>query len=284
MSSILTEDIIKRVVHSNEKCTYLNDDYVILYKTMEVSDDKLSDYLEKIRRAQTSDINIPKVVDYKLLDESVGNASKGIFIEERAKGNNLNIRGIILRDNQEYDFRTIIGIYLEKVENYLEELEKRAFAPQEFYNKFLEDFINLYQFGLKPDPNSLNYFFDPTIGYTIIDPYPNESKMFNDKELFKYIINDIYGVSRPSILIKKDQIEGFYYLTEDLKARLDSASALLNRKIYQAFKKFDYSDEYILTGFENNKMRFFTENESLRVEDLVNKLEEQYNNLKQSTK
>lgn len=276
MSSIITEEIIKHVTKNNKKCTILNDDYVILYKSMEVPDDQLDDYFEKIKQAQASDINIPKVVEYKLLNESVGNASKGIFIEERAKGCNLNIRGLVLRSNQEYNLKFIISLYLEKVETYLEEIEKRASASQEIYNKFLSDFINLHKFGLKPDPNSLNYFFDSKIGYTIIDPYPNEKDIINEKELFKYIINDIYGVGRPTILIKKDKLEGFYYLPENLKKRLDNASTLLNKKISQAFRQAGFKEDYILTNLELNKHRFKTEDESLEFADLIRVLEEQF--------
>lgn len=251
---------------------------------MEVPDNQLETYLERIKQAQASGINIPKVVDYKLLEDSVGNASKGIFIEERAKGSNLNVRGLILRTNQKYDLKTTISLYLEKVEIYLEELEKRAAAPQEVYNKFLSDFINLHKFGLKPDPNSLNYFFDSEVGYTIIDPYPNESNILNEKDLFRYIINDIYGVSRPAILIKKDKLEGFYYLPEQLKTRLDSASSLLNRKISKAFSQAAYSDDYILNNLELNKHRFRTEDESVEFSDLISLLEDHLQNKQQSKK
>ena len=282
MSSIINEEIIKHVTKNNKKCTILNDDYVILYKSMEVPDDQLDDYFEKIKQAQASGINIPKVVEYKLLNESVENASKGTFIEERAKGCNLNIRGLIFRSNQEYNLKSIISLYLEKVEAYLEEIEKRASASQEIYNKFLSDFINLHKFGLKPDPNSLNYFFDSKIGYTIIDPYPNESNIINEKELFKYIMNDIYGVGRPTILIKKDKLEGFYYLPEQLKTRLDSASTLLNKKISKAFRQAGYSENYILNNLELNKQRFRTEDESMEFSDLIRLLEDQIQNKQQS--
>lgn len=275
MIKIITEDLIKTIINKNEKCTILNNDYVILYKSMEVPDNQLEAYLKRIKQAQTSGINIPKVVDYKLLEDSVGNASKGIFIEERAKGSNLNVRGLILRTNQKYDLKTTISLYLERVETYLEELEKRVSAPQEVYNKFLSDFINLHKFGLKPDPNSLNYFFDSEVGYTIIDPYPNESNILNEKDLFRYIINDIYGVGRPMILIKKDKLEGFYYLPEQLKTRLDSASSLLNKKISKAFRQAGYSEDYILNNLELNKQRFRTEDESVEFSDLIRLLEEQ---------
>lgn len=272
MSKIITEQLIKEIVSNNEKCTYLNNDYVILYKTMEVPDKQLEEYLENINKAQASGINIPKVLDFKLLPESVGAASKGIFIEERARGTVLKIRGDVLRDSQDYDFENIISIYLEKVSKYIDELEKRANAPQGFYNKFLSDYIDIHKFGLKPDPNSLNYLFDSKIGYTIIDPYPNERNTINEKDLFKYISNAVYGAGRPTILVKKEKLAGFYYLTEQLNNRLKSASSLLNKKISLAFYQNGYSEDYILTGLNQNKMRYKTEEEPLEFEELIKSL------------
>lgn len=273
---ILTEKLINEIVEKNVKCTYLNDDYVILYKSMEVCDNLLEDYFLKIKKAQESGINIPKVIEYKLLSGFNGNASKGIFVEERAKGNVLNIRGIVLRGEKEYNFENIILEYLNRVELYLIELEKRANANQKIYDKFLSDFLSLYNFGLIPDPNSLNYLFDSGVGFTIIDPYFSDLKLIQEKNLFSFIINDIYGVSRPIILIKKDENKPFYGLPNNLKSRLDKYSKLINEKIWLAFRKKGYSTEYILEGLEKNKMRFYTEKDSLEVPALIIKLEQQF--------
>lgn len=277
---ILTNEIINKIIKDNIKCTYVNEDYVILYKSMEVCDDLLPEYLARMKKAKANGINIATVIDYRLLEQKDIKTSKGIFLEERAKGNVLNIRGIILKETERYNFKKVIFEYLEKVQKYLIELEKRANASQEIYDKFLKDFISLYDFGLKPDPNSLNYLFDPENGFTIIDPYINNLNGLNEKKLFSFIINDIYGVSRPSILIKKEQIEGFYYLTENLKNKLEECSGKINKKICLAFKKQGYSMEYIISELERNKMRFFVEEEALEIDDLVTKLEEQFLNRK----
>lgn len=279
---ILTDEVINKIIKSNTKCTYINADYVILYKNMEAPDDKLDEYFERIRLANESGINTPKVIEYRLLSESIGKVSKGIFVEERAKGNVLNIRGKVLKQDGKYDFETVINEYLENVSKYLDELEKRANASQEMYDKFLNDFIEIHSFGLKPDPNSLNYLFDENNGFSIIDPYMNDLKEFTDRDLFKHIINDIYGASRPTIIIKKDKPEGFYYLPEIYKSRLDKYSAIINKKIFHAFKQKGYSDEKLLTELEKNKMRFYTEKDSLEKADLIETLKEQFFNNKKT--
>lgn len=276
---ILSEELITKIKNNKRKCTYLNDDYVILYKSMGVLDSQLDEYLSRIKNAQESGINIPKVIEYKLLNEKNGLESLGIFVEERAKGNVLNERGIILEEGNNYNFSDIITTYLEKVTNYLTELKRRAEASQEIYDKFLNDYINIHKYGLRPDPNSLNFLFDEKIGYTIIDPYINDEKTIDEKNLFRYIVNDIYGVSCPKILIKKDKIiKGFSYLTPELKNKLTNYSDEINRKISKAFKNKGFSLDYILNSLENNKKRFYSEEESLNFSELVAQLKEYYCN------
>lgn len=273
---ILTTDLIGKIAEKKEKCTYFSSDYVILYKSMEVEDDLLEEYLERMKKAHESGIHIPKVLEYQLLTEFNEKKSMGIFVEERAKGNVLNVRGIVLKESQQYDFSQVITTYLNKVEQYLEELKRRSLASQETYDKFLDDFMRLHEFGLRPDPNSLNYLFDSTYGFTIIDPYFMECNQMVEKDLFRFIMNDVYGVSRPSILIKRDQIEGFYYLTPDLKHDLDQCSELINDKICCAFLKKGFHFDYILSEMEKNKNRYRTEEQAFSKEELVSKLQKQF--------
>lgn len=275
---VLTKELIEKIISSNTKCTYLNSDYVILYKQMEAEDSELESYIERLAQAQKSGINTPKIIEYQLLEEGTRRTSKGIFVEERAQGTVLRVRGKVLKVTENYDFREIIAEYLEKVNEYLNELEKRATADPKIYEKFLEDFINIHNFGLRADPNSLNYLFDSEKGFTIIDPYYSTRNCLNEKELFSYIMNAVYGVGRPLILIKKDILEGFYYLPEDLKKRLDSCSKQMNAKVALAFQKLGFSEDYILTGLEKNNRRFKTENESFNFNELVEILEEKFYN------
>lgn len=281
---ILTEEVINKIIKNDIKCTYLNEHYVILYKKMEAKDKDLESYFNNIKLAQESGINIPKIIEYRLLNSSKEERSKGIFVEERARGTVLNIRGLVLEENSDYDFKKIINEYLERMDFYLNELEKRANASQQIYNKFLNDFTSLYKFGLRPDPNSLNYLFDEDIGFTIIDPYYDENNIINKNNLFKYLINDIYGVSRPTIIIKKETVKVFYYLPEYYKKRLKKYSNIINKKLFLAFKTFGYSEEYILKELANNKMRFFTEEISFESEELQNKLKEEFKSKKTSLK
>jgi len=275
---ILTKELIEKIISSNTKCTYLNSSYVILYKQMEAEDSELTSYIKRIEKAQESGINTPKIVEYQLLEEGSRRTSKGIFVEERAKGTVLRVRGKVLKETENYDFKEVITEYLEKVNQYVNELEKRAKADLKIYEKFLEDFINIHNFGLKADPNSLNCLFDQEEGFTIIDPYYSDSNNLNKKELFSYIMNAVYGVGRPIILIKKDNLEGFYYLPENLKKHLDSCSKQINTKVALAFKKYGFSEDYILTGLEKNNRRFKTENDTFNFDELVEILKEMFYN------
>ena len=271
---ILTDEIINEIIKNNHKCTYVNDDYVILYKFMEVPDIRLEEYLNRISIAHKNGILISRVIDFKLLNKKEGNTSKGIFVEERAKGDVLNIRGMVLKTTQCYDFKSILFEYLQRVNQYLLFLEKRAYAPQEMYDKFLSDYISLYHYGLRPDPNSLNYLFDSNIGFTIIDPYLYEMDHFPKEPLFGFIMNAVYGVGRPSILVKSERLEAFYDLPIDLKLKLEKYSENINKKIAIAFKKQNYSNEYIINELEKNKMRYFVTDGVYLKDDLINRLED----------
>lgn len=276
MSIILTDEIINKIIQKNNKCTYINDDYVILYKTMEVCDHDLEEYLSRIQSAHASGIHIPRVVDYKLLADGKEKTSKGIFVEERAKGTVLNIRGMVLYTTQQYDFSQIIHAYLKNVNQYVIELEKRASAPQQMYNCFLDDYVSLSKFGLRPDPNSLNYLFDSDFGFTIIDPYLSHSNDFEADKLFEFIMNAIYGVSRPCILIKSNQLEAFYDLPVELNRRLEQCSKEINQKIVNAFTYQNDNQDYIRNGLESNKMRYYTTGGNYSEEEIIARLEKTF--------
>ena len=88
---MLNEDMIKLATSNGKKCTIYNDDYVLLYKTMPVTDDKLEEYVNKINELSKSGVNIANIIDYKLVGPSskfnVGSYTKGVFLERRAHGN-----------------------------------------------------------------------------------------------------------------------------------------------------------------------------------------------------
>ncbi|MCI8569574.1 MAG: hypothetical protein HFJ11_06320 [Bacilli bacterium] len=46
----------------------------------------LESYFNNIKLAQENGINIPKIIEYRLLNSSKEERSNGIFVEERARG------------------------------------------------------------------------------------------------------------------------------------------------------------------------------------------------------
>lgn len=274
---MLNDELIKEVIEKGEKCLYYNDKYVILYKEMESRDEDLEEYLSRLKKAKELGISTPIVIEYKLLARSINSLkTKGIFVEERAPGKVLKVRGKILHKNKDYDFNDVIVLYLKNSKEYLEELQKRALAPQNMYTKLVKDFIDFQIVGLKPDPNSLNFLFDEKKGYTIIDPYMLESNIYyDDKSIIKYIINGVYGVARPKILIKDEKLEEFTYLPTDLKRQLDYLSNLINNKLIVALKSNLFLEKDILEVFSKNTNRWQVNN-TCDYEDLEKNLEEQF--------
>lgn len=207
----LTDDMIKLAVDYGKKCTVYNDDYVLLYISMPVTDEKLDEYIDKLNKLSDSGVNISNVVDYKLVGPSskfsIGSYTKGVFLEKRAKGNCVgDIRNININSDEEID--ESISLYLNSINKYLDELEKRSNASSEVYDKLINDYLSIFKVGLSPDPKPLNFFFDENIGYSIIDVIDVESEI--EKELehlarIMYII--IFGYNFPRLSIDYNNID-----------------------------------------------------------------------------
>ena len=268
---MLDFELIQKIIEAQVKCTYWNEEYVILYKAMDVVDSLLEEYFARMACAQESGIRIPKVVDYLLLEEVRCGIRKGIFVEERAPGEVLNVRGLILKNDSD-DFEKVIEEYLGRVAKYLQALEKRAEADQEMYDQFVDDFFSLYDFGLRPDPNSLNYLFDRQSGFSIIDPYYNDFVRADGELVFRYIMNAVYGVSRPVIWLKGNRRDGFYELSCDFKKRLEECSQIINQKIGLSFVRRGYSMEWIERGVELNGHRFYSGEKGLEKDEMIDGL------------
>ena len=277
----LTNEMIELSLSSNEKCFSYQDKYVLLNKELPCKDDMFDEYIKRINMANKSGINTPLILDYYLIPNSqVQGISKGVILEEKACGNVLNIRGMFLYLDRDYDFLQFSNEYLEKINLYLIELEKRSLASIQVYEKLIDDFINLKKYGLVPDANSLNFLYDESIGYSIIDPYFESSGVIKDKDIFKYIINAVYGVTRPVIYLKKNGLNCFYDLPFEYKKRLDEISNMINEKIISAFRNKGFSDDYISESFNENKHRFKTTESYLSNDEFLVELNNWYDSLK----
>ena len=207
---VLTDELFERGKNQKEKCTIINDDYVLLKKKMPCTDEELQTYINNIRKAKDSGINICSIVDYRLID---GTTSKyttqgkdisytaGVFIEDRAKGT------------------TNDGLTCEE---YISDLEKRASADQIIYDKFVQDYVGIFNFDLTPDPKPTNFFFDEKEGFSIIDVI--DVKNTSNQYLARYIITAAFGYGIP--VFKPGNI-----LTESMYARYCKAKEEIFHKV-----------------------------------------------------
>lgn len=279
----LTEDLIKLSIDSGEKCYLYQDEYVLLNKDLPCKDSEFDDYIKRINMAIRGGINTPIIYDYYIVPGTDNQGvSKAVILEEKAPGNVLNIRGTFLNLDVDYEFQGIAKLFLDKFNIYLDEVEKRSKADIEVYEKLILDFINLKKYGLVSDANSLNFLFDEKEGFTVIDPYFDKCALIKDEDIFKYIINIVYGVARPLIYVKKDGLNVFYDLPFEYKKRLDEISSLINEKIISAFRDLDYSEEYIMSSFNDNKHRFKTTDSVMSNEEFILELSNWYNSFKNS--
>lgn len=268
----LNDEMVNLALSNEGICTNYNDDFVLLKKAMPVTDEQLDWYLSSLKDLKDSGVNIATVVDYRLLPsttktfENVGSYTQGVFLEERAKGKSLNSDSIYLKPSKDYDFNEVVCGYLKKVDSYLEELELRAQAPQEMYDKLIMDCHSIQNVGLTIDPKPLNFFFNEQLGYTIIDVIPNHSSKEDDKKYFpQYLLAVVFGYGRPRISIGYDD---FSILSPDLMERLKKAGEVLEAKLVVALRKYGYSEENIVIAVGKNKFRYESKLAPVELEDM----------------
>lgn len=255
-------------------CTIYDDNYVLLNKTMPVTDDKLSWYIETIKRLKENGVNIATIVDYRLIPGTTNNYrngkiqyTRGVFLEDRAKGVSHNSESVYLNLKQDYDFNDVIQNYLKLMISYVEELELRAKASQEVYDKLLSDCQLIVKAGLDVDPKPFNFFFDSNIGYTIIDvtDAPEKNNELSQKYFPSYMFSMVFGYGKPSLSIDFTNVGR---IPEELKQRLLNAGAILEAKIVATLRKNYFPENVIVQEVEKNRFRYRDDLPSIALEDM----------------
>lgn len=244
----LTEELFERGKKQKEICSIIDDNYVLLSKTMPCTDADLGDYITTLRKLKADGVNIATVVDFKLIDNTRvefrnGEISytKGVFIEERAKGTNFDIDTFTIHTKDD------MLAYLEATENYLEEIEKRADASQATYDKLLDDYLKINASGMTADPKPLNFFFDEKEGYTFIDLINTE--MNTNQFLVRYLSNACLGFGLP-IIYNLNVDNNYRLLSESMYNRYNEALGKIFRMILTSVKKYDIEREYVEPDLE----------------------------------
>ena len=214
-------------------CKVIDSDYVLITKKMPIQDKELKSYINSISQAKKEGISISSITDYKLIDGSASSFnngvsfSKGVFIEDRAKGNSFYFKQFYLnKDN----IKETINEYTNSVNFYIDELERRSEADESVYEKLVSDITSLPKYNLEVDPKPLNFFFDETKGYTIIDPIPYTGltkkeyyPQFMKAIVFGYGVSHLYLDNTDISMMSKEQFDRYKNAKKVLLAKVEIA-------------------------------------------------------------
>lgn len=171
------------------------------------------------------------------------------------------------------------GVCFEKycrIDNPTEQLKKQkeiVEIPNEHYEKYISDLIELFYFGLEPKPK--NFFYDKEKGFTTIDL----SESDNDKKFDKTSLKDILYLFRLTYSITNCSIP-FYNktATPEMKKLSTDMNHLIQFKIFNAVKNtipnFDKYERFILRTYDNEILEQFR-NFGLQFNDLSLNAEEE---------
>ena len=231
--------------------TRVSDDYCLVTKKMPIDDQHLEDYINGMRQARATGINIAEVIDYQMIPETVSfydegrvSYTKGVFLERMAKGTSNGYSSTYINTKHDEDITDAVNSYVTNLNEYVKTLDERANMSQKKYSKFVKDCIGLQDFGLIIDPKPSNFFIDPLEGVTIIDPIPlNNIERLEDNEYFpRYISLAFLGYGRPKLYINGND---YSVVTPEVKAKLINAYAQIDSKVSVALRQAGISAEVV---------------------------------------
>lgn len=277
--SKLTKEMIEIAINNNKKCMVYDDNYVLLFKSFSIKDDEIDEYIQKIKLLQEQGINTPLILDYYQVNKGYYGYSKYVILEERAKGTNLNSNSNYLSVKQNnVNFDEISTNYLKDLDFYLDEIENRANASIDMYEKFINDYLSITNNNMQIDPKPLNFYFDKEEGFTFIDINGTGN---NDLEyLPRYFLGAVLGYGLPQLLVESDYC---MYIDSDRLNRLKEAYNTIITKVAVILIKHGYNKEEILKDSLNwtNQINRLTLIDNL--DNLSNRLEDDFNRIKKET-
>ncbi len=282
---LLTDELFELGKNSNEIFTPLNEQFCLVTKAMPVNDNEIDDYIANIRDAHSAGVNIARILDYRLIPGTTKTFyggdyqfTKGVYLEERAPGNSIEYEALTLSLAKEHDFKKLSETYLNKNLWYIEELERRAEAPQGFYDKLVGDCLNLNTFGLAVDPRPLNFFFDPDVGFTIIDVLKDSriSKSMADR-MIDSLLGIVYGYGSYDIVIDGNM---FSYLPMEFIQRLINAYRKIDRKLISSLRKFKFSDDDISAALLDSTYKYENKNACASLDEVEGLLRQEFENVR----
>lgn len=260
--------------------TEIDEDYGLVCKSMPVTDEELEQYIYAITRAKADGINIAGIVDYRFIPGSTStfktnhgviSYTKGVFLEDRAKGKCLEAKNFYVSSRSSYDYNKLILDYLKAHLSYIEELERRAEASQEVFDKLVRDCLALTDYDLMIDPKPLNFFFHPEHGFTIIDVIkkPEAQNKVIDEYMGSYMYSIVMGYGQPNMYVDNVKFNG---LPKEYQDRLYAAYRVLNNKIITALRNNGFSDDLIGSTSNREGYRIINAYNDVNFEDMETEL------------
>lgn len=150
----------------NKKCFFV-EDYALLQG--DFSEEEIKKVIKIQDELKNRGVNLAKTIDYRITEDSDKKYKKGYSLQEKAKGELLydtNIRRNLRKDKQ----NTLNG--------YFNRLKSLNSEKQEFFDKFVQDWMEILKSGLKVDPSKpSNFFYEEGKNINFIDLDINDGKM-----------------------------------------------------------------------------------------------------------
>jgi len=165
------EEVIDRIIKEaqqrnadaqggNKKC-FLIGEYALLDSTW-IIPEELENIIRIGKELEDKGINVVKTLAYKIMDGD----KTGYILQERAQGEELHnwIKWNIPEERLP-----------EERQKHINKLSSLAQERQELFDKFVSDWLNIYQSGLKVDPSKpSNFFYEKGKGISFIDLDAND--------------------------------------------------------------------------------------------------------------
>ena len=224
----------------NKKC-FLIGDYALLQGT--INEDKMKVLIELGGDLKNRGINIARTLDYRILD-----GQDGYSLQEKAVGTPLHnmVHWSVKKGSEQFDIEQ---------KSYSDRLSSLTQENQEFYNKFVQDWVELQKYGISIDPSKpANFFYEKGKGITFID-------LDNITEDAKEYPIEKMCYEMASVLIGSGKYFKFAS-NEDIKEAVDN-------NIAKIFGKFAKAMESIGMNFEDVKSVLNEKFEDFRIEEPV---------------
>ena len=224
----------------NKKC-FLIGDYALLQGS--INEDKMKVLIELGSDLKNRGINIARTLDYRILD-----GQNGYSLQEKAVGTPLHnmVHYSVRKGSEQFDIEQ---------KSYSDRLNSLTQENQEFYNKFVQDWVELQKAGISIDPSkTANFFYEKGKGITFID-------LDNITEDAKDYPIETMCYEMASVLIASGKYFKFAS-NQDIKETVDN-------NIAKIFGKFAKAMESIGMNLEDVKSVLNEKFEDFRIEEPV---------------